>query len=184
METKRISIDDVTFESDVKANKTAVIFGDHSVDICFEDMREIYAGFHKAAKDIMKVKNPQVERRYTSTGDAALVRGEGEPGYHVDVKNNDGIVSFDIDSEHLEDTEERFRCEYSLLNCGGFYGASYDGVSVGVSQEDGKRVLYFDGNSWSDNVYIDEDGGDFRFTLTKNQVIDLAEALKLAADCM
>ena len=45
-------------------------------------------------------------------------------------------------------------------------------------------MLYFDGGGWGDNVQIDEDYGEFRFTLTKEQVIDLAEALKLAAECM
>ena len=98
MTTKVFSIDDVKLESDVKENKTTVIFGDHSVDVCFDDMKEIYSGFHKAAKDVMKVKKPQCNRRYTSTGDAALVRGEGDSGYHIDIKFGDGIVSFDIDS--------------------------------------------------------------------------------------
>lgn len=174
----------MTFESDIKSNKTTAVFDNQSVDVCFEDMSEIHAGFHKAAKDITKVKKPQVDCRCASTGDATLVRGEGEPGYHVDIRIGDDVVSFDIDSEYIEDIEERFRREYGLLDCGGFYGACYDCVSVGVAQEDGKRMLYFDGDSWSDSVYIDEDDGDFRFDLDKKQSIALADSLMRAAEHM
>lgn len=187
METKRISINDVTFESDVKANKTAVIFGDNSVDICFEDMRNISWGFLG-----INLSSTPERGRYTATGDAVLIFDHDTGVIHVNVKTDDGIVSFVIDFDDRDKARKRFEREYEQLNSCGFhddsrYGDDSDYASIRLFQGfDGERFLSVQGRTEVDEEDMDVYGEfiHFRFDLDKKQVIALADSLMRAAEHM
>lgn len=175
MENKAYSVNDIKLTSDLKANKTTLTFGDHSVDVCFDDMKAIAHGFGDACYDIDKVKKPQVERRHTSTGDIALVRGVGERDYHLDVACGDDVFSFVADADNISDACERFYSEYRFLDDGGFCDAMFDGTLLSVSQYRGKRYVSFSGD-------IGYEG--FEFSLDKDDVKRLIEKLNEALEVL
>ena len=164
METKRISIDDVTFKSDVQANKTAVIFGNQSVNICFEDMRNISFGFLG-----INLSSTPERGRYTATGDAVLIFDHDTGAIHVDVKTDDGIVSFVIDFDDRDKARQRFAHEYELLNSCGFqdgshYGDDSDYASICLTQRyDGERFLVVQGRMEVDEEDMDVYGEFIHF---------------------
>lgn len=175
MENEVYNINEIKLTSDLKANKTTLTFGEHSVDICFEDMKAISHGLGDACYDINKVKKPQVERRHTSTGDIALIRGVGERDYHLDIVCGDDIFSFVVDADNAGDAYERFYNEYSFLNDGDFCDAEFNGVMVYVSQYKGKRYVSFG----ADLGYE-----DFEFSLDKDDVRRLIEKLNEALEVL
>ena len=175
MEDKVYDISDIKLTSDLKANKTTLTFGEYSVDVCFDDMKAISHVLGDAYYDISKVKKPQVERRYTSTGDIVLVRGVGERYYHLNIVCGDDIFSFVIDADNAGDAYERFYNECSFLNDGGFCDAEFNGVMVYVSQYKGKRYVSFG----ADLGYE-----DFEFSLDKDDVKRLIEKLNDALEVL